>query len=41
MSKTMKVEHTYEVAARTGLGFEVKAGDLISDGLLTIKVLPP
>jgi uncharacterized protein len=29
MSKTMKVEHAYEVPARTGLGFEVKAGELI------------
>lgn len=29
MSDVMKVERTYKVAARTGLGFEVKAGDLI------------
>ena len=29
MSDAMKVERAYDVAARTGLGFEVKAGDLI------------
>ena len=29
MSDVMKVERAYDVAARTGLGFEVKAGDLI------------
>jgi uncharacterized protein len=27
--KTMKVERSYDVAARTGLGFEAKAGDFI------------
>jgi uncharacterized protein YcgI (DUF1989 family) len=29
MSKAMKVGRSYDVPARTGLGFEVKAGDLI------------
>jgi len=29
MSKIMKVERSYDVPARTGLGFEVRAGDLI------------
>ena len=29
MSKTMKVERSYDVAACTGFGFEAEAGDLI------------